>query len=260
MWIVVSMKHVKRKIKKKRLFLIGGIALVFVAMLCFLYAVYTGRVQLNRPSADNYPIRGVDVSSYQGTVDWAVMAAQDIDFAFLKATEGSGLTDPTFAANFKNAVNSGLRVGAYHFFSYDSPGETQADNFIAAVPKTEGMLPPVVDLEFYGDYNHDPMDAEQCHAILIPLLEKLEAHYGVKPILYVTENSYDLYVRGALEDYDVWARSIFGKPSFLRHRDWTFWQYTNRAHLDGYDGEEYYIDMNVFNGDEDAFRKYANSD
>ena len=44
-----------------------------------------------------------------------------------------------------------MRVGAYHFFSYDSPGETQADNFISMVPVTAGALPPVVDIEFYGD-------------------------------------------------------------------------------------------------------------
>ena len=74
-----------------------------------------------------------------------------MDFAFLKATEGSSLQDVRFAQNWANAQAAGVRVGAYHFFSYDSPGETQADNFISAVPVTPGALPPVVDIEFYGD-------------------------------------------------------------------------------------------------------------
>ncbi len=61
-----------------------------------------------------------------------------------------------------------MRAGAYHFLSYDSPGETQADNFIAAVPVTEGALPPVVDIEFYGEYLDTPPEKERVRAILDP--------------------------------------------------------------------------------------------
>ena len=77
-------------------------------------------------------------------------------------------------------------MGAYHFFSYDSPGETQADNFIAAVPREPGALPPVVDVEFYGDKAADPPAAADVHPQLDALLRCLEAHYGVRPILYAT--------------------------------------------------------------------------
>lgn len=72
---------------------------------------------------------GVDVSTYQGDVDWPALRAQGVDFAFIKATEGSSLQDRQFSANWENAQAAGVRVGAYHFFSYDSPGETQADQF-----------------------------------------------------------------------------------------------------------------------------------
>lgn len=90
---------------------------------------------------DEWEVFGVDVSSYQGEVDWPVLAEQGVDFAFIKATEGSLLQDRRFAANWAGAAAAGVRAGAYHFLSYDSPGETQADNFIAAVPVTEGALP-----------------------------------------------------------------------------------------------------------------------
>ena len=132
---------------------------------------------------DEWEVFGVDVSSYQGEVDWPVLAEQGVDFAFIKATEGSLLQDRRFAANWAGAAAAGVRAGAYHFLSYDSPGETQADNFIAAVPVTEGALPPVVDIEFYGEYLDTPPEKERVRAILDPLLERLEAHYGVKPIL-----------------------------------------------------------------------------
>ncbi|MFQ7454090.1 MAG: GH25 family lysozyme [Flavonifractor plautii] len=76
-----------------------------------------------------------------GEVDWPVLAEQGVDFAFIKATEGSLLQDRRFAANWAGSAAAGVRAGAYHFLSYDSPGETQADNFIAAVPVTEGPCP-----------------------------------------------------------------------------------------------------------------------
>ena len=101
---------------------------------------------------EQWEVFGVDVSSYQGAVDWPVLADQGVDFAFIKATEGSTLRDGRFADNWAGAQAAGVRAGAYHFLSYDTPGETQADNFIDLVPVTEGALPPVVDIEFYGDY------------------------------------------------------------------------------------------------------------
>ena len=139
---------------------------------------------------DQWEVFGVDVSAYQGVVDWPVLAGQGVDFAFIKATEGSTLQDRQFSANWAGAAEAGVRAGAYHFLSYDSPGETQAENFIRVVPVTPGMLPPVVDMEFYGEYLEKPPEREQVRAILDPLLEALEAHYGGKPILYVTYRSF----------------------------------------------------------------------
>ena len=146
---------------------------------------------------DEWEVFGVDVSSYQGEVDWPVLAEQGVDFAFIKATEGSLLQDRRFAANWAGAAAAGVRAGAYHFLSYDSPGETQADNFIAAVPVTEGALPPGGEYRVLrGISGHAAGERERVRAILDPLLERLEAHYGVKPILYVTYRSYYRYIAG----------------------------------------------------------------
>ena len=141
---------------------------------------------------DEWEVFGVDVSSYQGEVDWPVLAEQGVDFAFIKATEGSLLQDRRFAANWAGAAAAGVRAGAYHFLSYDSPGETQADNFIAAVPVTEGALPPVVDIEFYGEYLDTPPEKERVRAILDPLLERLEELNQIRQttILMVTHDAF----------------------------------------------------------------------
>lgn len=192
-----------------------------------------------------WEVFGVDVSSYQGEVDWTALARQGVDFAFIKATEGSSLVDRRFAQNWANARAAGVTVGAYHFFSYDSPGETQADNFIAQVPAVEGALPPVVDIEFYGDKLQNPPTREEVKAILEPLLARLEAHYGQKPILYVTYRSYNWFIKGDYDAYPLWVTRPLLVPI---SKGWTFWQYSHSAQLEGYTGDEERIDLNVFRG------------
>ena len=232
------------------------IAAAAIFGLTTLFA-FAGLLQFNTPPRALYPVRGVDISSYQGDIDWDVLSRQGISFAFIKATEGSSFVDEFFDANFQGALETDLRVGAYHFFSFDSPGMTQADNYIANVPKAADALPPVVDLEFYADKWQNPPDPDGTRKELDALLGRLEAHYGVKPIIYATEKSYNLYLAGHYEAYDIWIRSILTAPKPLKNQAWTFWQYTNKGRLDGYEGTEYYIDMNVFNGTFDEFYNYA---
>ena len=204
---------------------------------------------------DQWEVFGVDVSSYQGVVDWPVLAAQGVDFAFIKATEGSTLRDGRFADNWTGAQAAGVRAGAYHFLSYDTPGETQADNFIDLVPVTEGALPPVVDIEFYGDYLEQPPEKEHVRSILDPLLERLEAHYGVKPILYVTYRSYYLYLAGGgYGEYPIWCSS---PTVFPLVPGWDFWQYSHTARLEGYDGSQDRIDLNIFRGSREQFQRFG---
>ena len=199
----------------------------------------------------------MDVSSYQGEVDWQTLAGQGIAFAWIKATEGSSFTDRCFAYNYAEAQKTTLCVGAYHFFSYDSSGETQAKNFIRTVAETDNMLPPAVDIEFYGDYAGNPKSREEVTEELQSLLNALEEHYHRKPVLYATGRSYSMYLSGAYEDYDIWIRNMIAVPSFADGREWRFWQYTDKAQLDGYHGEEPCIDMNIFNGTPTEFYQYV---
>lgn len=241
---------------RKSKFILAGLILTAVcAALGVLLA--SGALIPTALWAGQHEVRGVDVSSYQGEIDWAVLAAQDIDFAYIKATEGSGHVDPCFSSNWAGASAAGLRAGAYHFLSFDSPGETQAANFIAAVTPSEGMLPPAVDLEFYGDYIRRPPSAELVRSILEPVLERLRAEYGVCPVVYATERSYALYLADGGYDCDLWIRSVRRAPALSGGVDWAFWQYTSRAVLPGYSGEERFIDLNVFRGTAGEFQSYG---
>lgn len=243
----------KRRVFKPILVAAGAIFMIWIVLFLL---VWNGVILLNGASAAAYPVQGVDVSSYQGDIDWETLSSQEISFAFIKATEGSSFVDQYFHYNFAQAQKTNLAVGAYHFFSYDSSGITQAENFIETVIPYEGMLPPVIDVEFYGDKEKSPPAKKDVDAQLKEMLDALEEHYGVKPILYATEKSYALYLSGDYEEYDIWIRNVITKPQLSDERQWQFWQFTNRKRLAGYSGEEKYIDMNVFNGSEEAFQQY----
>ena len=234
---------------------VSGIVLMLAILTVCLF--WNGILRFNQSASREYEVHGVDLSHYQGEIDWQVLSEEGIEFAFLKATEGSSYVDSTFAENLAGALQTDLRVGAYHYFSFSSAGATQAENFIETVPMDANLLPPVVDLEFYGSYLNDPPDRETVQRELNDLLFALEEAYGKKPILYVTEESYNAYIAGAHADYDIWFRNVITRPKLSDGRAWTFWQYSNRGRLKGYNGEEKYIDLNVFSGTREEFEQYG---
>ena len=222
---------------------------------CLALLVFTGVIVPNSSAASEYEILGVDISSYQGSVDFVKLSGQGVSFAYIKATEGSSMVDRMFAENFEKAEQTDVRVGAYHFFSFDSAGSTQAENFISTVEAADGMLPPAVDVELYGDYlSHPPEDTEKVKGELRVLLDALEEKYGMKPVIYATSKSYKLFIKGDFDRYDLWIRDVLHHPSV---DGWVFWQYSNRGRLDGYDGKEKYIDLNVFYADAEKFENYG---
>lgn len=248
-----SFRMPKDLIKKRPRTCVAVCAAVLLSGVGILYAAYIGAVIPNNVYARHYPVKGVDVSSYQGEIDWKQLEKQNVRFAYIKATEGSGHNDKRFAKNWSSVSETGIAAGAYHFFSFESSGKAQAEHFISTVPVKENALAPVVDLEYYGSYEKHPLPAEKVVPELKELLEALEQHYGKRPMLYVTENTYLQYVYQHFDGYDVWLRNVITDPP---KGNWKFWQYSNRGKLNGYDGEETFIDLNVFMGTEEEWKSF----
>lgn len=250
---------VRNRVKSKRKKSLA-VWCILLCLLIFLIAmgigVGTKKIKLNRFFSKMYQVHGADVSHYQGTIDWPVLSESGIRFAFIKATEGSGHVDENFVENWENVKETDLYAGAYHFFSFDSPAETQADLFIATVPKEEGRLAPVVDIEFYGDKASNRPDPDSVREQLSILLERMEAHYGVKPVIYTTMRMYDSYIKGHYEEYPLWIRNTYYTPDFGMKGKWTFWQYSDTEKRSGYSGQEAFIDMNVFKGSEEDLKEF----
>ena len=227
--------------------------IILVILLVVFFSVF-GLAKAKKVFINNWFVNenkstiGVDISSYQADVDMNKLKEQDVEFVYIKATEGSTHRDERFEENRKNALEAGLPCGAYHFFSYDTPGKTQAENFIDTVgDDLTGNLLPVADVEYYGDKEENPPAKEDVVRELGDFLEALEAQYGVKPMIYTRSDIYDKYLKGSFDDYKFWMSSLYTPLKWNYKGDWYIWQYLNRGELEGYTGGEKFIDLNVIN-------------
>jgi len=207
---------------------------------------FYGYVRFNYPGISQYPIRGIDVSHHQGKIEWNEIKEEKLHFVYIKATEGGTFKDSAFKRNWNEASKAGLLKGAYHFFTFCTPGVEQARNFIDTVPVDPDSLPPVIDFEFIGNCKKRPAK----HLLLKELfvfVSEIEETYGKTPIMYITYESYEKYLKGEIGKYKVWIRDIFFTPSMPDGINWTFWQYADHARVKGVNGP---VDLNVFYGKE----------
>lgn len=198
----------------------------------------TGREKT--PLLDGYTVHGIDVSSYQGSIDWPEVARNRVRFAFIKATEGVSLRDRRFARNWRGARKAGICRGAYHFFQPNYDGTEQANLFVRTADLGPGDLPPVLDVE--APEFHDVAQMRQGIATWLRLVER---HYGVRPILYSNYSFYQRYLAGHFDKYPLWlAHYEVERPTLPAHK-WIIWQHSDEAYVPGIRGT---VDFNVYQG------------
>lgn len=216
--------------------------LLFLAAMVLVLSYHAGNLSLNFPDQERYPLRGIDISHHNGAVDWTAIPRDKYDFAYIKATEGGDWTDPLFTANWNNAREAGLRVGAYHYFTLCRDGAEQAQHFIATAPRDNDTLAPAVDLEYMGNCKERPVRAAFL-AELDQFMTAVTAYYGTPPVIYSTFDFYRDYIAGSrYAENPLWIRSIFGAPHHHKTHEWHLWQYADNARIPGIDGP---VDVNV---------------
>lgn len=207
-------------------------------------------VSFGRVRPEHFAVHGVDVSRWQGDIDWYTLRKQGANFAWIKATEGVDHVDDAFRRNWIEAKRAGVPRGAYHFFYWCRTARDQAKWFIRNVPKEKGALPPVLDVEWNSHSRtckHRPDRADILEKMQV-FLDALERHYGQRPIIYTAPDFYRDNLRGRFRDYPFWLRSVAEHPSEVYpDREWAFWQYSGTGQAEGVD---HHIDLNVFNGNE----------
>jgi lysozyme len=193
-----------------------------------------------------YTIHGIDVSYYQGKINWQKVKDMEDDgvkvkFAFIKATEGLLQVDPYFQRNWREAPKVGIICGAYHFFRPKRDGKTQAKFFLQVVNIEKGDLPPVVDIESLDGVSPVKMRAE-----LADFLNYVEVKTKVKPIIYSGLKFYEDYLEEHFEEYPLWIAHYYQPKLRMDKSRWRFWQHSDKAKINGIG---HVVDFNAFNGD-----------
>ena len=203
---------------------------------------YFGVFYQQKASAQDYAIRGFDVSHHQGEINWTKISPLQYQFVYLKATEGGDFKDRNFQENWLKAREQGLHVGAYHFYRLCRDGTVQAENFIATVPKKTDALPPVIDLEYDSNCINTYTKEQLLHEIQI-MHDRLQQHYGKQPIFYISKQFYHIVLMGNFAQTPLWVRDYEGKPELKDARPWLFWQHSQTGHIDGIPKA---VDLNVY--------------
>lgn len=186
-------------------------------------------------------LEGIDVSSWQGKIDWAKVKGSGVSFAFIKATEGVGYTNPRFKSDWSEAKLHGVIRGAYHFFDPGVSPADQARKFISTVGALEpGDLPPALDLE------GDKWNATNPNAriqMILSWLRAVEVGLGLQPIIYTSfAFAKDILKTGTSREvshYRLWIAHYTSAAQPLIPPPWShwdFWQHTNHGRTPGVTG------------------------
>ena len=198
---------------------------------------------------NKYSIRGIDVSSHNGMMNFDAVVADGIEFIFIKATEGKTFRDENFKMNYSKAHRAGLKIGAYHFFRFDVDGVSQAHNLCDMIENKELDLGVVIDVEESG--NPKGISDEEITREVLQMAEYLKLR-GVKISLYSNKDGYYKYFDNSdLRNYPLWICSFSQNPI---NADWVFWQYNHRGKVKGIKTD---VDLNVFNGDREDWEVYC---
>ena len=231
---------------------IGGTAVIVLYVFLF-YHFFVGPTGFrwralygDAEYPEGYEIHGIDISHYQGKIDWeqlnnAMIKGCPVRFVIIKSTEGSSRRDENFRENFNQARDFGFIRGVYHFWSNKSTAREQAYYFLDQVHLTDGDLPPVLDIE------HKPADksVEDFQRDVLTWLHIVEDKYHVKPIIYTYYKFKEQYLSAPVfEDYPYWIAHYYVDKVQYKGK-WKFWQHTDVGKLPGIKG---YVDFNIYNG------------
>ena len=191
-------------------------------------------------------VKGIDVSYYQGTINWASVKADNVRYAFIRVSDGTTFADPKFAANWSGAKAQGILRGAYQFFRPGQDAIAQADMLLDAIGGeiADGDLPPVIDVEAA-----DGLSPAQVATKVRAWVNHVKSATGRDPIIYTGFYFWrDSVGAPDLTESPLWHAqyTTASCPNIAPPwQDWSFWQYTSSGTVAGISGN---VDTTRFNG------------
>lgn len=198
-------------------------------------------------------LHGVDVSYYQGNIDWERVASSGIKFAFIRAADGFH-HDTKFTRNWSGAKSAGILRGAYHYFRGSKDGTQQANDFLNVVGDDLGDLAPVADVE-----ELDGVSAATLKAQLEKWISTVQGRTCKTPIIYTSPGLWNGWHMGTtFSSSPLWvANWAVSKPRVPSGwSDWTVWQYRSDASVPGIPGR---VDADLFHGSLDELKAFGKS-
>jgi lysozyme len=204
-----------------------------------------------KPTKSSTYLEGIDVSHWQGTIDWTRVATKE-RFAIAKATEGQTYTDPTYATNRSAARGAGVTWGAYHYAQPDltaNDAVLEADHYVDTALLGSGDLRPALDLEVSNG-----LSTADLVAWVQAWVERVRSRVGAAPMIYTNPSFWQNHMGNttwfADNGYALWiANWGVSKPSVPASnwggKGWTFWQYSSTGSVPGISGD---VDLDRFNG------------
>ncbi|MCQ2112788.1 MAG: glycoside hydrolase family 25 protein [Bacteroidaceae bacterium] len=241
----VEKLHIRKNLFWFSLIAIAAIFLFFAGEILINKYSFQIRARFGDIVYPEGDVRGIDISHYQGEIDWDKVACTTIGgvpirFVIVKATEGTDMLDEFFNQNFFQARHKGILRGAYHFFNPSSDPRRQAVYYCRMVQLEDDDLVPVLDVEKTGN-----LTPERLQKAVKVWMDYVENHYGVTPILYTSSSFRREYLNSPdFDKYPYWIAHYYVKQPKYQGR-WYFWQHSDRAHVDGIKG---HVDVNLFNG------------
>jgi lysozyme len=240
-------KNIKdKKITKNLKKLSIGLLIFSFIMIGFIFYKYKTRhnnfiENLEISQSKNNFVFGIDVSQYNGSIDWDIVktSKHPIKFVFIRSTMGIDGFDRRFKTNIKEAEKNGFIVGTYHFFRPNENPVLQFENFKNHTIIKKGHLLPVLDIEDSGDLNKNMLINNIKKWLLLA-----EQEYRVKPIIYTGRKFYYNYIEEEFKSYPLWIASYSGKNK-LSEINYNFHQFTEKVKIKGIDN---LTDGNDFNG------------
>jgi len=184
-------------------------------------------------------LRGIDVSHFQGNVNWDEVKAGGMHFGIAKATQGMTYVDPEFANNWKGIMDNGLYRGCYHFYVAADDPIKQAENFVNTIKELgQHHLPPALDLEG-GDIGG--LDVSQYQANVLKWLTYVEKELNIQPMIYTNGPFGNEYLDNKeFSKYKLWIAEYGSKeahvPKIWEDKSWSGWQFTSHDQLKGVNG------------------------
>lgn len=217
------------------------ILLVFIITMLFQFYILVLPSFAFSPSGDTI-YEGIDVSSWQGEIDFSQVKASGIEVVYIKSSEGFRSVDSYFEQNYANAKNAGLKVGLYHYVTARSVEDAvkQANFFVSTISGKNPDCKLAMDFESFGS-----LGREEINQIALTFMQTVKNVSGKDVIIYSDEYNANSTFESNLAIYPLWvAQYEVSEPTVREHwSNWAGWQYTDRGEVPGISS---YVDRDKF--------------